>query len=611
MSKNFNQFSIKIVGPAGSGVKSTGQLLQRSLQHLGFYTLGYLGYPSLIRGGQNSYQIDFSQEKVLAPKSTSDILLALDFTALEKYIATLSLNGIAIIDKNQLQTDRHPSLKELQKQAVFDLIELPISQILAKNQLALIVQNSFLVGTVFELLHYSNQPVKTFLKKNFAKKGESTIQANLRAVELGVEATRQSRHDFSKQTKNSLNLLPSQPNNQREVETLMLTGNDAIALAFIKAGGQFYSAYPMTPSTNILHFLKQHGEKHGLVVRQASTEIEAVGVAVGASYAGARSMVATSGGGLDLMTEFISMTATTETPLVIVDAQRTGSGTGLPTWTEQADFNIAKYGGHGEFPRVVIAPGTPLEAYKLLQEALNLADEYQIPVIFLSDKYLSETVFTLDVKVVDQVDVPINRGQLIINKVKQENYLRYKLTTDGISPRTIPGVVNGLHVANSDEHDEYGSSIESEPMRIKMQAKRLKKLETLRKKLPLPKILGNKQAKIALVGWGSTKGVLEAVVKKINQQAKTDSKQSSSSSTLALVHFTYMYPLDYTRLAKLFTNFDKIILVENNSTGQLKEDLLLAGANLTQMILKYDGEPFFVSELLEEIKHILLDERKK
>ncbi len=591
MSTKCSQFSIKVAGPAGSGVKSTGHLLQRSLKRLCFSTLGYLGYPSLIRGGQNTYQVDLSRNKVLAPKSTTNILLALNFDALEKYAQTLASNSLVIIDETQVKDAHAETLSQLEKKYSFDIIELSVSQTLNENQLPPIVQNSFLVGAVFELLNYPTQPVIHLLKEMFERKGQVVVKANVQAVKLGTKAAQRFKKNLNPKLKAGVDLSPVCPTGKAKVETVVVTGNDTIAMGFIKAGGQFYSAYPMTPSSNILHFLEKHGKKHGLVVRQASNEIEAVGAAIGASYAGARSMVATSGGGLDLMSEFISMAATTETPIVVVNAQRTGSGTGLPTWTEQADLNMAKHTGHGEFPRVVIAPGTPLEAYKLTQEALNLADKYQIPVILLSDKYLSESVFTLTARKINHVNLPIDRGQLITTDTP-EGYLRYKLTNNGVSPRTIPGVKGGLHVANSDDHDEYGNSIESDKMRVKMQTKRLKKLETLKKKLPLPQVLGSKQAKVALVGWGSTKGVLEAVAERL-------------STPTAVVHFTYLYPLDHERLTQVFEPFEKVVLVENNSTGQLKEDLILAGANLTQMILKFDGEPFFVDELLAEVEDVI------
>ena len=591
MPTKSSQFSIKVAGPAGSGVKSTGHLLQRSLKRLCFSTLGYLGYPSLIRGGQNTYQVDLSRNKVLAPKSTTNILLTLNFDALKKYAHTLAPHALIVIDEAQVKDVHAETLSQLKKRYSFNIIKLPVSKTLNENQLPPIVQNSFLVGAVFELLSYPVQPVIKLLKEMFERKGQAVVKANVQAVKFGTKAVQGFKKNLNPKLKTGMDLPPVHPTSKSRAETVVVTGNDAIAMGFIKAGGQFYSAYPMTPSSNILHFLEKHGQKHGLIVRQASNEIEAIGAAIGASYAGARSMVATSGGGLDLMGEFISMAATTETPIVVINAQRTGSGTGLPTWTEQADLNMAKHTGHGEFPRVVIAPGTPLEAYKLTQEALNLADKYQIPVILLSDKYLSESVFTLTARKINQVNLPIDRGQLITTDTPK-GYLRYKLTNDGVSPRTIPGVKGGLHVANSDDHDEYGNSIESDPMRIKMQTKRLKKLQVLKKKLPLPQVLGSKQAKIALVGWGSTKGVLEAVAERL-------------SMPTAVVHFTYLYPLDHERLAKVFEPFEKVILVENNSTGQLKEDLMLAGAHLTQVILKFDGEPLFVDELYKEVKNVL------
>ncbi len=562
--------SIRIGGPAGSGVKSVGKLLQKSLQHAGFYSFGYLGYPSLIRGGYNFYQINLSQQPVDYSLSYADIFIPLNSLALEQIKKTGSKPRYIIADKTALPDDKRDLPDKSQ------VIKLNLTSQLKKLKITKISLNSALVGALFKFLNLPLEKLNQVIKKQFVKKGRAVIGQNLKAAALGFNSLDHKPLSLS---------LPT-----TKVKTLVMTGNTAIALGFIQGQGRFFSAYPMTPSTSILHYLASVTDNQSILVRQASTEIEAIGIAAGAAYAGVRTMVATSGGGLDLMSEFISLLGIAEIPLVIVDAQRTGPGTGLPTWQEQSDLNIARCAGHGEFPRVVMAPGDPAEAFHLIQEALNLADEYQIPVIFLTDKYLGESLFSLDKSTFDHRS-KIKRGK-ILNLINDKHHLfpRYQFDQDGISPRPLPGNVNGIHITTSDEHDVYGNSIESDPIRIKMQTKRLSKLGSLAKNLPPAKAYGNLKAKTLVVGWGSTKKVIQAVVDRLN---------------LAGLHLSYLYPLNHAVLKSILNPYQQIILVENNSTGQLETDLKLAGVKNIKTLLKFDGEPFFADELLEKIKLLI------
>ncbi len=574
------QVAIRIVGPAGYGVKSIGKLLQHTLKNQGLYTFGYLGYPSLIRGGQNFYQVNVSSEPINASLAKTDILVALNTDAYFNYKHDLKNTGTILIDSDVTSVDEIFNSK-LPKQSIIDI---PVLTSLRTNNIPTIAQNTFMLGVILKILGLPVESADKVLVKKFAKKGKQVVESNKKAVRLGFNSINKNLFNFGN---NNLNKT-KKSKSSKSGDLMVLSGNDAIALGFIAGGGTFYSAYPMTPSTNILHFLAKHGDKYNMVVRQASTEIEAIGVASGASFAGARAMVGTSGGGLDLMGEFISMLGITEIPLVIVDAQRTGPGTGLPTWTEQSDLNMAKTIGHGEFPRIVLAPGDVKEAYELIQYALNWAEEWQIPVIFLSDKYLSESFFTVSKKELERIKVPVKRGKLLTKYKK--SYLRYKFSQDGVSERALPGIENITQVVNSDEHDEYGNSIESDPLRTLMQAKRLQKMWNIKKQMPMPNVYGPRGAKNAIVAWGSMKWPAIEYAKKLNAKAK------NTNDKYAVVHFWFMYPLNHKKLQKLFEKYNKVILIENNSTAQLLNDLKLANVEIEKTILKFDGEPLFIDE---------------
>jgi len=605
MTKNI--VSIRIAGPAGTGVKSTGKILQKAFRDLGLYTFGYPGYPSLIRGGQNFYQVNVSKKPVNASLEKVDILIPLNFDAFLTYKYTLANNALVLGDSNLL--DKEKVEKNLGKGARF--IPIPVLKTLRENSIPAISQNVFLVGAILKLLGLKAKKAKKTIEKIFKNKEKKVLDLNVKALELGKKSVSDSVSDrfdrivkISKKKRAEKSFLKENIDKKSLIEEgtgtkllikagidkklLIISGNEAIALGFIAGGGTFYSAYPMTPSTNILHFLAKHGEKHGIIVRQASTEIEAVGVAAGASFAGARPMVATSGGGLDLMGEFISMLGITEIPLVIIDAQRTGPGTGLPTWTEQSDLNLAKNIGHGEFPRIVLAPGDPLEAYQLTIKALSLTEKWQVPVILLSDKYLSESFYSVYEKDITQIKIPIDRGK--ITNSPKKNFRRYKFSLDGVSPRTLPGTKNGLYIANSDEHDTYGNSIESDPTRVLMQGKRLLKLEEIKKEMPLPKLYGPKKAQNLIVVWGSMKWPGIYYAKNKNQNIKKQENQYK------VAHFSFMYPLDKQRLKEFFKPYKKIIVMENNSTGQFAETLEGIGIKIYEKVLKFDGEPFFIGE---------------
>jgi len=369
-----------------------------------------------------------------------------------------------------------------------------------------------------------------------------------------------------------------------------------IGMAAIAAGCKFYCAYPMTPSSTILHYLAAKSEKSQMVVKHAEDEISVINMALGASWAGVRSMTGTSGGGYALMVEAVSLAGITEMPIVIAMGQRPGPATGMPTWTEQGDLLFILHSGHGEFPKIILAPGDMEETYRLTLEAFNLADIYQTPVFILVDKYLQEGHQSVEEFRIKNLELKINRGKLLSDKDLQNitNYKRYQITDDGISPRALPGMKNVLHQVNSYEHLEDGHTTEEENERTKQVDKRNRKTTTfLAQDAKLPVLYGKKEAALTIIAWGSMKGpILQAM--------------QGNEDKFNLLHFTYLWPMPSEPVTKILKDCRKTLLVENNSTGQLGQLLkMVTGIGIDNRLLKYSGRPFYPEEILEKIKETL------
>jgi len=417
----------------------------------------------------------------------------------------------------------------------------------------------------------------------FGDKGAEIVEMNHAAAKFGYEYATKNLdlksfpYKLKAKTKNN--------------EALAVTANDAVSLGAVAAGCKFMSSYPMTPASSILHNLAAWGEKVGMVVKHSEDEISAIHMAIGAGFAGVRSMTATSGGGFALMNEGLSLAGITETPVVIAESQRPGPATGLPTWTEQGDLAYVVNSGHGEFIRVVLTPGDAEEAFYLTTQAFNLAEKYQIPVFILLDKYISEghqLVSNLDL---DKIE--IDRGLLLTEKdlEKIKDYKRYQVTKSGVSPRAIPGQKGGVHLANSDEHDEHGFTIEgfTPQIRVDQVEKRLAKLEGILKEVPSPRLFGPEKARITLIGWGSIKGVVLEALKSLDD-----------------VNFLYVpcpWPLPEEKMRQAVKGVKKLVDIENNATGQFANLLRQqTGIEVDEKLLKYDGAQFFPEEVVESLK---------
>lgn len=573
-----NDLSWKIGGEAGFGIKSAGMMFGKIFMRAGYEIFDYTEYPSLIRGGHNTYQLIVDTRPVNSVTYGIDVLVALNQNTISENFSELISTGALIYDSDKVKM---PEAKL--KVANVLGIAIPFTTI-AKDCGGELMRNVVALGSTLALVGQSLTIANRVVRENFARKGEKVITDNLKALKAG--------HDFVKS--NFKESFHSQLPSLSPKNNILISANESLALGALAGGLNFYVAYPMTPSSSILHFLAPIAETVGIVVKHAEDEIAVANMALGASHVGARAMVGTSGGGFSLMTETLGLNSLTETPLVLVNVQRPGPATGLPTWTEQGDLQFMLHGAQGDFPRIIVAPGDAKEAYSLGAEALNLADIYQLPVIVLSDKFIAEGNTTIEK--LNTKNIKINRGKLLTSTqlLKIKNYRRYQLTSDGISPRAVPGMKGGLYIANSDEHDPYGFSWEESKNRIEQVDKRYKKLDTFYKKMPQPFVYGNLKAKKTVVIWGSTKGVV------LDSYSHLDEK---TKKKLKIVQYQYLWPFAKEFTKKILVDPKNVLLIENNSNGQLGN--LIAqetGIKLDNRLLKYDGRPFFREEITKALK---------
>lgn len=578
--KNKNNLTWKIGGEAGFGIKSAGMMFGKIFMRTGYEVFDYTEYPSLIRGGHNTYQLVIDTKPVNSVFKQIDILVALNQNTIKENFSELNNGGALIYDSDKVKI-----ISAKLKQAGVWGIGIPLTTI-AKQAGNDLMRNVVSIGATLSLVGQNLAVANKVVRENFSKKGKKIVEDNIKALKSGYDFV---KDNFKEEFMCQLPTLEVKDN-------IFITANEALALGALAGGLNFYAAYPMTPSSSILHYLAQVAEKTGIVVKHAEDEISVVNMALGASHVGARAMIATSGGGFSLMTETLGLIGLTETPLVMINVQRGGPATGLPTWTEQADLQFVRHAAQGDFPRIVMAPGDAGEAYQMGHQALNWADIYQLPVIILSDKLIGEGNTT--VKSFSNQGVKINRGKLLtqvqLNKIK--DYQRYRVTPDGISPRSLPGMNNGLFIANSDEHDGYGFSEESSQNRIDQVNKRARKLDSFKKVMPRPLVYGNPKAKKTVVFWGSNKGVILDAYVALPDKIK---------SKIRILQYQYLWPFDGDFTKRILNSSKKILLVENNPNGQLGN--LIAqetGIIIQDKLLKYDGRPFFREEITKALKQI-------
>jgi 2-oxoglutarate ferredoxin oxidoreductase subunit alpha len=431
------------------------------------------------------------------------------------------------------------------------------------------------------------QPILDCLQEQFQQKGSKTVENNQKSAAAGYDFVRQNFNE-----KPAFRV----PSAKWVRQKLLLTGSQVMALGAMASGLKFYSGYPMSPATTIMEFVSSQADRYNIVFEQAEDEIAAINMVIGANFAGVRAMTATSGGGFCLMVEALSLAGMTETPAVIVVAQRPGPSTGLPTRTEQADLNFVMHAGHGDFPRAILAPGHPEQALYLMSKAFNLADKYQIPVIVLGDQHFNDAYFTVDE--LDLEDITIDRGHILTDQdlSSPHEYKRYAPCESGISPRILPGQTKAVLYADSDEHTEEGHITESDALRNQMMRKRMQKLEGLRLEIGPPEIYPSGQSELVLLGWGSNHGAIKEAVDKLNQ----------NGIAAQMIHYSELFPFNPQQVATAEFRKSRIIAVENNFTGQFADFFSKAtGLSVDQRILKYDGRPFTSGEIVDQIKDMI------
>jgi len=564
--------NIRITGGAGQGVHTAGGLISRMVVAAGHHFHATQDYMSRIRGGRNSYTVRVMDIPVRAGRAEADILLALDPGHLPHFLPGLRPGGIAVSDP--------PAAGAMDGVTAAPLKELAVS---AGSP---ILGNMVGVGIVARATDVSLDTLDRLLALEFR---DEFLEKNRKAVRLGAEWASGRVTDAFR--------LPPAPFRPRAI----LAGNEALALGAVAGGCKFAAGYPMTPASSILLGLSVDGPPLGLVFEQAEDEIAALNMAIGASYAGARAMVATSGGGFALMVEALSLAGMMETPVVIALGMRPGPATGMPTRTGQEDLEFALSAGHGEFPRLVLAPGSVEEAYELAFHAMEMAEAHQVPCILLTDQYLGDTVVDVDP---EEIAVPPVRRRIVrgaeVPRTAEGRYLRYALTESGVSPMALPGEPGITVVADSDEHGEDGHLTEDHDVRIRMVEKRGRKEEGLAAETLPPLLSGPPDGDAALIGFGSTKGVI----------AEAREILAREGVSVTAVHLRQVWPFPSGAVEGILSRYGTAWTVENNRRGQLAR-LIRAetGRQVTGTVSRCDGLPFEPSSLAREVKERIWAER--
>ena len=577
-----NKISLMIGGEAGAGISRSGFLFAKACLRGGLHVFGTNDYQSLIRGGHNFYIVRVDNEEVFSQFESVDLLLALNKETILIHKDEIVPHGGIIYDGENFSL----SNEELGREDII-LYSVPLKQIVNNLKGQLIVRNTIGLGVVMSLIAFNLDHLIGVIKDTF----------NSKVADLNVKALTRGWNFAQKHFAGEHNYQVSEQK-VGEKKRIFLNGNEAIGLAALRAGCKFYVTYPMTPATGLLHFMASFEREYGIIVVHAESEISAINMVAGASFAGVRAMTATSGGGFCLMSEGLGMLGMTENPAVIMVAQRPGPSTGLPTYSGQGDLRFVIHASHGEFPRLVIAPGDVEECFYKTLEAFNLAEKYQMPVVILTDKYLVESYEGVNTFDIDRIG--IDRGKYLTEKdyESEEKYQRHKLTSDGISPRAIPGMKGVIVRTNSNEHDETGYTTDNPEVTIKMVNKRFRKRETLVRDLEnyeTVKLYGSMRADVTLFGWGTTKRPIREAMKLL----------CGEDLKINFLQIVYLEPFPTDKVRKILQLAQKTIVVEENKTSQLssliREHTLMT---IDHEILKYDGRPFNPLELAQKIKDV-------
>lgn len=563
-----------IGGEAGFGIMSSGTMLAKTFSRAGFGVIASNEYPSLIRGGHNFVSVRISTEKVHAPSTSIQLLIALNKETVDLHKNDLAAGAYLVYDEQDY------AWKKEEFDRSITLIPVPFGNLVKQKKGEAVMRNTIALGVTMMLLGKDISLLTKVIQDQFKGKGEAIVAENIDIATLGY--TYIGKHF---QTLTELTMaegLVKEPQ-------LVMNASEAVALGSIAGGMKFAAIYPMTPINALIPLFADHAEELGIVYKQPEDEIAGINMAIGASLGGARSMVATSGGGFALMVEAISMAGIMEVPVVVDLGMRPGPATGMPTWTEQGELQMVLRAGHGEFPRIILAPGDVEESFTLAASAFDLAEQFQTPVFVLTDKYINETLWQLP------------RGFLKIKKKEETSadtdalpFKRYDTTTSsGISKRSLLGQKDHEYIANSYEHDEHGFTTEDAAMRKTMVEKRMRKMDAIKGIVPAPTVYGEGSADITFITFGSLKGVALDAMKMLKKNG-TNSK---------LIHFSWVYPMVEETVKKLLLEEKRLVSIEQNATGQLASLIRgETGVTIAEQWLKYDGRQWTVEEIIERVK---------
>lgn len=574
-------FTFKIGGEAGYGIAQSGINFARALTRSGLFVFANNEYPSLIRGGHNTLQIRARSSPVLGMRERVDLLLALNRRTIDEHKGEVESGSVIIYDSDEVKDPSGSPAKTA---------GIPLLTLAKQAGGEKIMRNTVGLGAAAAFCGLPVGTLESLIREGFGKKKEEVAETNVKAARLGHTYAMENFADDVKSFPHKVAGAPAR--------RMLVSGNEAVALGALKAGCRFLSAYPMTPASLIMHYYASVERDASVLMKHVEDEIAGINMAIGASFAGVRAMVATSGGGFSLQTEGLGLAAMTETPIVIIEVQRPGPATGLPTRTAQGDLHFVINAHQDEFPRIVAAPGDAEEAFLLTFQAFNWAERFQMPSFVLSDKYLAESLFTSEK--FRHAGLEIDRGKILDASAlsKSQPYLRYRDSPDGIAPRALPGTPGGIHREPSDERTEKGDIDEAPEVRKQQVERRLKKFAALQKEIPSPKLHGAPGAPVTFVGWGSPKGAILEAIELLGGRAN-------------FIQFIYLWPFPLGAEAML-AGESRLVLVEGNSTAQLGKLIRQeTGINIKEKILKYDGRPITPEFILREFEKLEGAERSE
>lgn len=573
-------FAIGIGGAAGQGVATPGDIFALIFSRRGLHLNAYNAYQSIIRGGHTFLTIRTGIDEVQNLGDGIDLLIPLNQDTMDRHLRLLAAGGACLYNADTIQPGAVAEGVQL--------CALPVSALadITRNKVA---QNTLALGAALSMMGVGFQSLESVIAGQFARKGEAVVKENVGIARAGYEYATATFKPFAR------------PLPMTENRYAVLSGNTAMAMGGAAAGVKFYCAYPMSPSTGVLHWMAGHGRKAGILVRQVEDEIGVINMAIGAAHAGVRSMCATSGGGFALMTEGLGLAAMAEIPVVAINCMRAGPSTGVPTKTEQGDLWQALGAAFGDYPRVIAAPLDIGDCFTLMHEIFNVTDKFQCPGIVLCDLLLSEGRLSVDPKLLD-FNPEIDRGELITSNgaVHEEEYLRYKMTASGVSPRAVPGLPGYTHVVSSDEHEENGVLISDEytnhAKRRAMMEKRMRKVAGIEAAVPPPVLEGAADAEVTLIGWGSTDGTIREARAMLAEQGVTSNQ----------LQIRWLVPLHGDAIVEILRGAKRTIIVENNYSGQFARYLRSETSFVADgHIRKYDGEPFMPHHIVRAVQEQL------